>query len=155
MLLFFSPMTEDDLPKFVEIRNSAVEFLHTKISFTLEETQEWFKTLKTPFYSIFYKNEMIGYFRTSNLNDAELTGRSLYVGADLAVEYREKGIGSELYPIFLHKVFTYYKLDRVFLEVLPTNKRAIHFYKKLGFITLFSNSENIVMELTKDDFYGD
>jgi diamine N-acetyltransferase len=80
---------------------------------------------------IIFKNELrVGYFRLSNYYSEN---KNIYIGADISEEFSGKGIATESYKKFIPFVFEKYNLNKISLEVLSTNKRAIHLYKKLGF----------------------
>ena len=59
---------------------------------------------------------------------------NIYIGADIAPEYTGKGLGYLSYQSFLPYLFDEYGLNKVSLEVLSTNERAIHLYEKIGFV---------------------
>ena len=58
--------------------------------------------------------------------------------AEYAISFMKEaqGTGAALFATFeiLEKAFNELKLNKVYLDVLKTNKRAIAFYKKVGFI---------------------
>jgi RimJ/RimL family protein N-acetyltransferase len=143
----FTFITEADLEFVNEVRNDCAPFLHDLRTFTLEETKEWFKT-EPQWWIIWHEGKRIGYFRTSNHK-----GRSIYIGADLYKDYRDNGLGYESYKEFLPFLFESFDLTSVYLEVLGTNPRAIHLYKKLGFSELgfriYGITVSILMELKK------
>jgi RimJ/RimL family protein N-acetyltransferase len=114
--------------KFVNtLRNLCIEYLHTKKIYTLEETTQWIKTLKCPWFIIYDDYEQCGYFRIDNING------KLYIGMDLWPVYRNQGIGTELYKQFLPEILEYFKVNELYLEVLEFNIRAIKVYEKVGF----------------------
>ncbi len=126
--LSFKELTEEDLPFLNALRNEcAEEFLHDSRTFTVEQTEQWFKTLKIPYYLVYYGSEKAGYFRL-NLKEG-----SLYIGMDLIKELRGKGIGYEAYKLFLPFVFDKFGVEQVRLDVLETNTSAYNLYLKLGF----------------------
>jgi len=130
-MIEFYRLTTDDLSFLNEVRNEcAVEYLHDSRIFTLEETIKWFNEVKPVFWIIRLNGEKIGYFRTSNYS---LVDESIYVGADLHKDFRGKGLAYESYCKFLPFLFNEFALNKIMLEVLNTNKRAISLYNKLGF----------------------
>ncbi len=144
-------MLESDLLFFSEIRNEcANEYLHDSRIFSISETINWFKTNRPNYYIIEFSNVRIGYFRTSNYDNTE---NSLYIGCDIHVDYRGKGLAYNSYLKFIPFVKERFNLSVVNLEVLSTNNRAINLYKKLGFIlipernkAILKNGKEIVSE---------
>lgn len=113
-----------------KIRNLCVDYLHNSKKFTLEESYDWFDKTSPNFFSIYYNQEMIGYFRISNFS---IENKNLYIGADLHPQYWNRGLGFESYKKMIPFLFNEYNLNKISLEVLVTNHRAISLYKKLGF----------------------
>lgn len=133
----FTFITKADLKFVNEVRNDCAPFLHDPRTFTLEETKEWFKS--KPLWWIIWKDgQRIGYFRTSNY-----IKRSMFIGADLHKDYRDKGLGYQCYQEFMPILRKHYWVDRFLLEVLGSNSRAIALYRKLGFQDVIG-SEQII-----------
>jgi RimJ/RimL family protein N-acetyltransferase len=80
---------------------------------------------------IILDNNTVGYFRLSNYSKEN---KNIYIGADIAKEYTGKGIAKDAYNKFIPYAFTIYNLNKISLEVLGTNERAINLYNKLGFV---------------------
>ena len=137
--LKFRKMEISDLPKFLEIRNVSKEFLHNNSEFTLENAIEWYKSYNPNFYMIELGEKIIGYFRTSNWEN-----KSMYLGCDLAPNYRGFGLGHTGYIGFINKLKNEFDLDNIKLEVLSTNIRAKNLYDKLGFKTIGISEEKII-----------
>ena len=94
----FKKMEESDLSFFNEVRNECREMLHDTTKFSLNDTVSWFKKNKPSYFTIFLKNERIGYFRTSIVNS------NRFVGMDLHKSQRGKGLAKELYLEFFKTV---------------------------------------------------
>lgn len=137
----FEEMTEKDLPIFLEIRNQSTEYLHNNTKFTLEEATKWFNETSPKFYMINLGSKTIGYFRTSNWNPEEGT---MYLGCDIHPNYRGFGFGYQAYSQFIDRIYTMFNLKNIQLEVLANNERAIHLYKKLGFIDIGISPDKII-----------
>jgi len=135
----FEEMKLEDLPKFLEIRNQSTEFLHNDTNFTLDNTIKWFKDEKPLFYTIKLGDKMIGYFRTSNLEND-----SIYIGCDIDPSFRGYKLGQMVYNDFMPIIYDKFNLKNIKLEVLSTNSRAIHLYNKLGFIQIGVSPEKII-----------
>ena len=131
MDIVFKRIKIGDLEFLNKVRNEyAKEYLHDSRSFTLEETINWYHKSNPDFWMIVLDNSVVGYFRLSNYSKEN---KNLYIGADIAKEYTGKGIAKEAYKKFIPYLFTIYSLNKISLEVLETNKRAINLYNKLGF----------------------
>lgn len=64
----------------------------------------------------------------------DLVNRSARIGADVIGEYRRRGYGSAIYRVLTAYCFETLGLNRLWLEVLETNKPAQHLYFKMGFV---------------------
>jgi RimJ/RimL family protein N-acetyltransferase len=156
------PLVESDLEFLNKVRNqNALEFLHDSRTFTLLQTTEWFTKTKPDYYLILVENLPAGYFRITNHS---VVNKNLYIGADLAEEYQGKGLAYQAYSYFLPYLFEEYTLNKITLEVLSTNRRAINLYYKLGFITegvkrqeVLKGTEyvdSIIMSILKNEYNG-
>ena len=145
----FTPIKKRDLLFLNEVRNSVAEdFLHDSRKFSLLETISWWENTNPDYWIIWLDDQRIGYFRLSNHSKAN---RNLYIGADIHKEFQGRGLGYRAYCEFLPKVFGIRDLNKLSLEVLATNDRAIHLYKKLGFV-----EEGVKrQEVKKGDIYID
>jgi diamine N-acetyltransferase len=120
-----------DLEFLNKVRNEyASEYLHDSRTFSLEETINWYNKTNPDFWMILLDGVNVGYFRLSNHSKEN---KNIYIGADIAPEYTGKGIAKEAYSKFIPNLFSMYDLNKISLEVLSTNIRAISLYNKLGF----------------------
>lgn len=153
-MIEFRDLLFDDLFFLNETRNEcAEEFLHDGRKFTIEQTISWWNEFVdedklTQYYIIENEGEKIGYFRTSNYSKKN---SSLYIGADLNKNYRGMGLGYKSYLRFIPYIFERYSLNKISLEVLSTNTRAINLYKKIGFVQEGIKRE----EILKNGIYVD
>jgi RimJ/RimL family protein N-acetyltransferase len=129
----FIPLAEEDLPFLVKVRNECRDCLHDNRSFTLEESQKWFRENKPDFHIIRFCGERIGYFRLGNY---DARAASIYVGADLHQNFRGRGLGRQAYEAFLPRLKSRYNVQTAMLEVLSHNTVAHQFYQKLGFVEI-------------------
>ncbi|MFA5524727.1 MAG: GNAT family protein [Tissierellales bacterium] len=54
----------------------------------------------------------------------------IYIGEK---KYRGKGLGHKSIVFFLHYLFNYYNMNKIYLNVRSDNASAINVYKKIGF----------------------
>jgi RimJ/RimL family protein N-acetyltransferase len=143
------PMKESDIKFVNSIRNGySKEYLHDSRTFTDDECLEWFRKTNPSFHIISFDNEDIGYFRTSNYSKEN---NHICVGCDIDPKYVGKGYGFASYLVLFDYLFNEKNINKIYLEVLSTNKRAIHLYEKLGFVTEGIKRE----EVLKGDIYID
>ena len=160
--MMFTKIAFEDLRFLNSVRNLyAEEFLHDSRTFNLIETHGWYRSNKPDYWIIWEGEERAGYFRLSNHSKEN---RNIYIGADIHPEFAGKGLGYKAYKEFIVYLFNNedYNLNKISLEVLATNTRAIHLYKKLGFIqegckrqeVLKGNTyvDSIIMSILKKDF---
>ena len=110
----FAPLTLEDIPFLLEVRNECRDFLHDNRMFTLDDCRVWFRE-KHPDFQV----------------DA-----SIYVGADLHRSYRGRGLARLAYEAFLPLLKNQYHVSTVKLEVLSHNTVALRLYQKLGFVEI-------------------
>ena len=149
MNLSFRRIEYNDLQFINNTRNQyAKEYLHDSRTFDIVETNNWYVTTKPDFWMITNKGGNIGYFRLSNHS---IENKNIYIGADIASEFTGKGFAKEAYKLFIPFLFDLYNLNKISLEVLSTNERAINLYNKLGF-----KQEGIKrQEILKEDKFVD
>jgi len=149
--------------EFNQIRNDSLTYLHNGTSFELNEVRDWYyrEGIGDRYWSILWDEQIVGYFRTS---EWDLDNKTVCVGADIAKDWRNKGLGQKVYVIFMDIIFSENDINKLWLEVLGNNYRAIHLYKKLGFLlkqnheksTVIKDGkevESLFMYITKDRFY--
>jgi RimJ/RimL family protein N-acetyltransferase len=159
VMISFKKIVRNDIPTLCEIRNLCVDYLHDSRKFSIQESLNWFDSTNPNYYSIMVDEKMIGYFRTSNHSEIN---KNIYIGADIHPDYWGNGYGFESYLKFIPYLFDNYNLNKISLEVLSTNTRAVNLYKKIGFKKegikreeIFKNNEfvdSIIMSVLKKEY---
>ena len=144
MQINFSILRHEDLPFFIEVRNSVRLNLHDPREFSLEEAVEWFSRTEVKYWVISLESTKVGYFRLSKLSDL-----SWQIGADIHPIYQGKGIASVAYPLFIDEIVRVIDPQPIFLNlrVLVNNSKAFSLYKKLGFEVVDQTPTDISMRL--------
>ena len=140
MDLSYYEMGIDDIPMFTTIRNQSTEYLHNPTQYTVEQATHWFNETKPEYYMLVHDGKRIGYFRTSNR-----TKDSIYIGLDIATAYRGRGFAIPAYKMFMQDLYGE-GIRKFYLRVLKHNERAIHIYKKLGFVVTETTGTDMLME---------
>lgn len=159
-LFEFHNITEKDAEFVNFIRNTyCEEYLHDSTKFTVEETRSWILETKPLYFIVRYAKQPIGYFRLSNHS---IENSNVYIGADIHPKYVGLKLAYPMYVRFINFIFDYKQLNKLTLEVLETNTRAINLYKKLGFVyegqkrkEVFKNSkyvDSIIMSILKEEW---
>lgn len=131
-LFQFNHITKNNAEFVNFIRNSYCdEYLHDSRKFTVEETRSWIVETKPLYFIVTYINQPIGYFRLSNYSEEN---KNVYIGADIHPKYVGLKLAYPMYVSFINFIFDYKQLNKITLEVLETNTRAINLYNKLGFV---------------------
>ena len=122
-------MQESDLKEVKHIRDASLDYLDTQVSYSYEETCNWFRTKKPQWYGIEIRDKLAGYIRTSNHDSVNKT---IYVGLDLHPNFRGHGYAFQAYQAFLDwlKINGYLTAH---LKVQISNHKAYNLYRKLGF----------------------
>ena len=161
-MFVFTPLTREDLPFLIEVRNEFRDSLHDNRVFALTECELWFRNQKPDFHVIWNDRERIGYFRLSNHDRAK---SSIYIGADLHRNFHGLGLARQAYNAFMPLVIDRYFVSVFRLEVLSHNSAAHRLYRHLGFVEIdrkkaFAVRDNqlvdsIVMELRVGKYSGE
>jgi diamine N-acetyltransferase len=162
MKITFRRIDYEDIEFVNNVRNQyAKEYLHDSRTFTLIETNNWYVVDKPDYWMIINGKDTIGYFRLSNHST---TNKNIYIGADIAPEFTGKGLAKEAYKLFIPFIFNLYNLNKISLEVLSTNERAINLYNKLGFkyegikrqevLKEDKFVDSIIMSILKEEYNG-
>lgn len=98
-----------------------------KNSWNLKSFQEDFNNIFSKYFSLIYKNEIIGFLSSWIIID-EITITNI----GILEEFR----GNHLSKTLLNNLFSLYKNFNFFLEVRESNIIALSLYKSLGFIEI-------------------
>lgn len=74
------------------------------------------------------------YLGTISLKDIDLTAKNAEYAISLRKKAQGRGIATQATMEILKKAFCEFGLERVFLNVLSDNQKAIHLYEKCGFV---------------------
>lgn len=99
-----------------------------KNSWSLKSFEEDFNNIFSKYFSLIYKNEVIGFLSSWIVID-EVTITNI----GILEEFR----GNHLSKTLLNNLFSLYKNFNFFLEVRESNLIAISLYKSLGFLEIF------------------
>lgn len=117
--------------------SSTINNLTNPEHISVVQQQEWFKAISTSRTSRRYilrdrtTSMFVGMFRVDMVDNVN---KSVMVGLDIVPDFRGRGLSYETYECFLQYYFNTCGFNRVYLLVLETNEKAIHIYKKLGFV---------------------
>ena len=122
----------EDLKEIKDIRDYCLEYLNDSTSFTLKETEDWYKKTNPEWYTIRVqdRDRIAGYIRTS---DYDNKNNSIYIGLDLHPNFRGYGYAFQAYQRIMEKLKIEKNIRRFYLEVQVSNFRAYNLYRKLGF----------------------
>ena len=111
-------------------------FLANTDEISKKEQRAWFKSLQTSKTSfrilVHHRGETVGLIRLDHYDEKN---KSICVGMDIHPDHRGQGLSSTVYEMLFQFLFDgSAALHRVWLLVGAYNERAIHIYKKLGFV---------------------
>jgi len=128
-----------DIEQVRELHNhpETLKWLSDTHFVTKMEQESWFKKISSSLTSRRYvvelceTKDLVGVFR---LDDIDIENKSAFVGLDIAIDFRRKGIALETYEAMIPFLFEELQLNRLSLITLETNHPAISLYEKLGFM---------------------
>lgn len=140
-LIYLDAVTKDDLPVYLPWANDIAfkrladdEFFRPM---TIEQQEEWYKGIykgnsHIPFAIRTLKDNL--YIGGISAADINWQARHCMVGITIGDKnYWGKGYGTEAMRVFLRYAFMEMNMNRVGLEVISYNERAIKSYEKVGF----------------------
>jgi len=137
--MFFVPLEEDNLELVRNWRNQEEirNFMFTNHIISQEEHRTWYNRIKknpSVEYWIFSEDDakkagLVYLYNVDLINRLAFWG--IYIG-DLSLN--NKGIGSKVQFAVLDYVFIKMALNKLSCEVFTFNNKALHFYKKFGFV---------------------
>lgn len=161
------PVEYEDLEFLIELRSYPEVWMNLgKIEMLTRYKQDkWYKSLYdkgdgTKKYYVLMKEDKdpIGMVRTDEI---DYINSNMRVGGDILPNYHDNGYGADMMDLIIHYGFDYMNMHRLWLMVLENNDRALHLYKKHGFIeegvqrkAIYRNGEYldyIMMSILKED----
>ena len=134
-------MVFNDLPFLIAVRNESRHFLHDVRKYSLEDSVRWWDKEHPSFLVIeLHNGTPVGYIRTSNWDH---DNKHVMIGADIHPDHRRNGYAFEAYELYLDELFSH-GMNKVSLEVLALNEKAIALYEKLGFIYEGTKREEVL-----------
>jgi len=172
MEIKLSPIDEVDIDLLKKWQNDVnVKYPLMGFRFPLQKksVEDWLEDLRKSnglnrvVYGIKIKTNAIG---VVSLHDIDFVNRNAMFGIYVAEkQQKDKGAGTRAIILILDFAFNAMGLNRVGLEVLKSNKNAIHLYNKMGFVregtkrnAFFTDGSFVdveVMSILKSEFYID
>lgn len=145
MQLSYINANKDDIENIFNFAKELVNTYEDLSKIDYDKVMAWVKrkieTNINEYNVIMYDGEKVGYYKETYCEDeAKIEIDDLYIFQ----EYRNKGIGSEIFKMILNRA-----QKPVFLYVFVKNYRAINLYFRMGFkITEVVHDTRYVMEYT-------
>lgn len=121
-----SKMTMEDVLRFISINGNAEESLGSR------------------HYAVVNDNDI--YLGTISLKNINMDSKDAEYAISLRGITRGTGVAETATMLLLKVAFQELGLEKVYLNVLAINERAIHFYQKIGFIEASSPTKNIEID---------
>jgi len=131
MDLSIRTMTKRDLPFLNRVRNECADTLHDDRTFTLDETNEWFKKTKPTFQIAFYDRKRAGYIK---IYDHSTRNKNVKISVNVPSEYKQYSLDKMIYDRLLSLFFNDYGFHKVSVELLSTNTTIINICELSGFV---------------------
>lgn len=131
------PMTLDDTEGWRECVTEVAEerkYLSFVEAPPIEMSRQWIERLikfDFPRFVAADGDEIVGWIDIAPLN-RKMFSHVGHLGMGLRADYRKQGLGNRMLEAALARAWEI-GLERVELEVYPSNKPAIHLYEKFGF----------------------
>lgn len=129
--------------------------ISTKIKvYTYDDELAWVKSKLEEQAIIFSMIDRITGNFIGNVEFMEMNNGSAEMGISITSSYQNKHYGTEAIKTMIDYGFNVIKLDEINLIVFSNNQRAIHCYKKLGFVEYKVEKNVVVIDNENvDDIY--
>ena len=147
--------TRNEALHIAEVRNSGREFMtHDPDYIAPHQQTEWFQRVYLAENLMGRMHAFVGYegIEPVAYGMARQIDEDYWVSGVVSSEARGKGYGELLFKYLSAYTLTFLS-DRVMLDVLKTNERAIGLYKKLGYTVLTEEADCLVMCLDKEAYH--
>ncbi len=135
--MLLRPLEAGDLRRCVKWFSDpdVIRFLGRGSPVTLAEEERWFHDYQRRGDDQIFAIEVAGrHVGNLGLHRIDRTHRKAEIGIVIGEpEFRSRGIGTEAMRVALRHAFGVLGMNKVSLEVLEYNARAIHTYEKIGF----------------------
>lgn len=132
------PAEPNDASKISEMRiEGDFWYLHDPNVYSESTTRKWLENLgltSKRFIIELIDGKLKSFVGVIRVDHIDYLNRNCYIGMDIHPDHRGQGYSAQLYEMILDYLFRALNMNVIYLEVLATNTRAIHIYKKLGFI---------------------
>ena len=140
-----APVTDNDLPQHARwlsdfgLQRLVNPYMSVPMSADdLLDPNGWFQSdlrnEKSQVFAIHTLDDEI-FIGITALTDLNMWAHHAEIGINLSnPDYRGKGYGSEVMRLTMHYGFEQFNLNRIYLNVMSFNTRAIRLYEKLGFV---------------------
>lgn len=155
-----------DIPAFLKWMNDpeVTEFLDLEPPMGMEQEEAWFDSLSKSEMDVFSIDTMDGkLIGNLGLLKTDWVSRKVMIGIVIGEkEYWGKGYGTDAMITILRYLFEEQNMNRVYLEVDPTNKRAISCYENCGLMKegllrqhrwkRGRHRDNVIMSILREDW---
>jgi RimJ/RimL family protein N-acetyltransferase len=127
---------EKDLRFLLDIRNDSWKTLGTIDMINSTKQKDWYNNIlsdPTKNYYIVYNaiGIKVGVIR---MDEIDYINRSARVGCDIHNQFQKAGNAQKAMKMIIYYSFNYLNMNRLWLMVMESNKKAYHIYQKVGFI---------------------
>lgn len=150
-LINFVDLDEVEKKMVLEWRNDPYvrKWMRNSKIIELQDHLDFIKSLKKSddrYY--FLVKEGTEYIGVIDFTDIDMERKNAFFGIYANPFFKRSGVGRKLLSILIEYAKNTLKLDKLKLEVLETNTKAIALYKKFGFLEYDTKERYIYMELT-------
>lgn len=139
--------SEEDLRFLMELRSQNLEFYFDQTPIDWEMQLRWWQKAKADsdnrYLVAWYCGQRVGMGRLHRVKSDPIG-----MGGDIEKGFQGRGLGRELFETLIALCQRKYTAEKIWLEVLPSNHRAIGLYVSLGFEEVERAKNKIRMELT-------
>ncbi|MEO0226866.1 MAG: GNAT family protein [candidate division WOR-3 bacterium] len=139
--IILRPVTPDDVKETISLRydfEANKQYLGYIFPINLTNEQRWIESLysqriRERIDLVIEEKNTHRFIGLIGVNNIDYINKRAKFGIFIKRRYWGKGFGKEAMRIFLNYLFNQINLNKIYLEVLTENQRAIKLYKSMGF----------------------